>query len=175
MRGKLVWARVGETFRRNIPAYAGKTRFPRRQSQHRPEHPRVCGENPIASTVVLNQPGTSPRMRGKLELGDYFIRPNRNIPAYAGKTTSASGMCSSHQEHPRVCGENPAPTTTAVPSRGTSPRMRGKLADYPDAVEAARNIPAYAGKTLILSTTLSVTPEHPRVCGENCCNLCQNP
>ena len=51
---------------RNIPAYAGKTW---RRSFHRwtgAEHPRVCGENPVAYAMSISDTGTSPRMRGKL-------------------------------------------------------------------------------------------------------------
>ena len=50
---------------------------------------------------------------------------------------------------------------------GTSPRMRGKLYDIVFEVEYARNIPAYAGKTVAYITVTVGDKEHPRVCGEN--------
>ena len=48
------------------PAYAGKTQFfafaPRRDQ----DHPRVCGENNPHVVGIIGQPGSPPRMRGKL-------------------------------------------------------------------------------------------------------------
>ena len=72
---------------RNIPAYAGKTGKPHKDSEGREEHPRVCGENEQVETLYYELAGTSPRMRGKPIWAWYRIILGRNIPAYAGKTT----------------------------------------------------------------------------------------
>ena len=111
------------------------------------EHPRVCGENTPLSLPPLNNTGTSPRMRGKLQ--PRKIRPlhHRNIPAYAGKTDNhASEACH---------------------TLGTSPRMRGKQSLFRNHRRTKRNIPAYAGKTVMSLSTNASWSEHPRVCGEN--------
>ena len=50
---------------------------------------------------------------------------------------------------------------------GTSPRMRGKLITIIVVVVIPGNIPAYAGKTIVLRLGRRPAPEHPRVCGEN--------
>ena len=50
---------------------------------------------------------------------------------------------------------------------GTSPRMRGKHRASRYISEDSRNIPAYAGKTLVGKGISGVSAEHPRVCGEN--------
>ena len=50
---------------------------------------------------------------------------------------------------------------------GTSPRMRGKPATKQHQRLNHRNIPAYAGKTLVVLNPASNRSEHPRVCGEN--------
>ena len=66
MRGKPAALVQLQTAKRNIPAYAGKTRRINVIWPSLTEHPRVCGEN-IAKYTELNTPkGTSPRMRGKL-------------------------------------------------------------------------------------------------------------
>ena len=54
-------------------------------------------------------------------------------------------------EHPRVCGENPIIPAAERGHDGTSPRMRGKQRFHILRLGAARNIPAYAGKTFPLS------------------------
>ena len=147
MRGKLR-RRGGFPCRaRNIPAYAGKTRWSISPRLIIAEHPRVCGEN-----VCLNLPlggcgGTSPRMRGK--------RP------------AIRGWKSDEQEHPRVCGENGAYPVDIEQIHGTSPRMRGKPTVQHLQPRLGRNIPAYAGKTQVAGSPVPLRKEHPRVCGEN--------
>ena len=45
--------------------------------------------------------------------------------------------------------------------------MRGKRSRISSGVRTRRNIPAYAGKTVLLPLSFRLLPEHPRVCGEN--------
>ena len=86
-------------------------------------------------------------MRGKLENELAFIKVDRNIPAYAGKTGRLGG------------GRHGV--------SGTSPRMRGKRCCYRRGLGGVRNIPAYAGKTTPKNPMAVAPMEHPRVCGEN--------
>ena len=106
-------------------------------------------------------------MRGKPQGLRGSLRLLRNIPAYAGKTTSSRLLSSSCQEHPRVCGENISISVPEASWPGTSPRMRGKRLGQRVIFGKKRNIPAYAGKTNQHQTCLPNDPEHPRVCGEN--------
>ena len=147
MRGKLRPRRRPLPPRRNIPAYAKKTR--RRQIRRHcpPEHPRVCGENLCATWDTQGLAGTSPRMRGKPRQHPPTPKGRRNIPAYAGKTPSKPVPMDKTPEHPRVCGENNMLLINFEPEFGTSPRMRGKP------------LGVYRGHFM--------HPEHPRVCGEN--------
>ena len=71
------------------------------------------------------------------------------------------------KEHPRVCGENVDIGLGNFCDIGTSPRMRGKPVVVGILRIRNRNIPAYAGKTIMVSLICSVVREHPRVCGEN--------
>ena len=147
MRGKLRLAKPLVMGRRNIPAYAGKTEFYGRRAGYEPEHPRVCGENDAAYASPYRHCGTSPRMRGKLQCWCGLVFGNRNIPAYAGKTTTTGENPAPFTEHPRVCGENTELNSGGDPVGGTSPRMRGKLIHLFLGALDGRNIPAYAGKT----------------------------
>ena len=49
-----------------IPAHAGKTPLPTLTSRRTAAHPRACGENSTMPGRVLEEAGSSPRMRGKL-------------------------------------------------------------------------------------------------------------
>ena len=147
MRGKHTPVAQNVSGRRNIPAYAGKTRRRRRIPVHPAEHPRVCGENYMNFVIVVEPYGTSPRMRGKHSTALAALSSDRNIPAYAGKTATDHSQGPPRQEHPRVCGENRRQTHRCHKCNGTSPRMRGKHGNMTHLREYPRNIPAYAGKT----------------------------
>ena len=86
-------------------------------------------------------------MRGKRNRFWCLGYANRNIPAYAGKTSIPHNLFCPLMEHPRVCGENPIIPAAERGHDGTSPRMRGKQRFHILRLGAARNIPAYAGKT----------------------------
>ena len=167
MRGKPFEGILAAVSHRNIPAYAGKTLVVPEREQEDTEHPRVCGENVARPDALGYVKGTSPRMRGKPLGRQSLNRKRRNIPAYAGKTGFHRGVGGSNTEHPRVCGENAAPTAATLGVSGTSPRMRGKLAPILGDIGALRNIPAYAGKTVLSVRVAAAMSEHPRVCGEN--------
>ena len=106
MRGKPGYGVFDGSDKRNIPAYAGKTRPKVNDCPLWEEHPRVCGENRSNALIYRVNHGTSPRMRGKLESRESAPAKVRNIPAYAGKTSTLPAKKSSSSEHPRVCGEN---------------------------------------------------------------------
>ena len=146
-RGKLVPARHGYSWGRNIPACAGKTVRNDGGACRSSEHPRVRGENLNTDAHVTNVTGTSPRARGKLPPQPQFSPHRRNIPACAGKTQL---FCQ---------------TVTAL--LGTSPRARGKHKLFPIFPAKVRNIPACAGKTPRLGLLEPQIQEHPRVRGEN--------
>ena len=138
------------------------------------EHPRVCGENVPVVVGVGSDPGTSPRMRGKLPSFGQVPLPARNIPAYAGKTDRGRYSRIAGEEHPRVCGENLGGLGDLVRGGGTSPRMRGKQLFQGDPSTGGRNIPAYAGKTRAACCGGKGAAEHPRVCGENLTNAAEH-
>ena len=167
MRGKPATKIGVEIVVRNIPAYAGKTCAKESRPHRSAEHPRVCGENLTPHSLWYHCCGTSPRMRGKLGLFIPAFDYRRNIPAYAGKTTTTTWATTTGKEHPRVCGENYCWYGFSFTTSGTSPRMRGKRNACHKQVEAQRNIPAYAGKTFSRYREVECGAEHPRVCGEN--------
>ena len=86
MRGTL---NVQQTARRDvgiIPAYAGNTdSFPPRHAR-RGDHPRVCGEHLVDAFNIPYLLGSSPRMRGTLDVELVGHVLAGIIPAYAGNT-----------------------------------------------------------------------------------------
>ena len=64
-------------------------------------------------------------------------------------------------------GENRQSDDRGRKHSGTSPRARGKPQSTPTVPSGDRNIPACAGKTLMMALAGLIAPEHPRVRGEN--------
>ena len=71
---------------RIIPADAGSTTRRPRSSSRQPDHPRGCGEHSERLEDHLNEPGSSPRMRGARWHPHSWASRSRIIPADAGST-----------------------------------------------------------------------------------------
>ena len=150
-----------------IPACAGKTRIRAHRSQQRRAHPRVCGENSPLTLSVLQTEGSSPRVRGKQNVGIWESSGAGLIPACAGKTVPIQSPSLSPPAHPRVCGENMVISWRLLSLRGSSPRVRGKPLRCGSGTGSRRLIPACAGKTRYELACTHENGAHPRVCGEN--------
>ena len=136
---------------RIIPAHAGQTRRARWCPAGTSDHPRACGANTVSATSNIPDRGSSPRMRGKLDLPTIGDAQRRIIPAHAGQTERvAAGGCV-HADHPRACGANALPR---------DPRQ-GPL----------RIIPAHAGQTADGTEFPENWSDHPRACGANMSRL----
>ena len=91
----------------------------------------------------------------------------RLIPAHAGKTGAALPWSRPGGAHPRSRGENGGLGWSPRRSQGSSPLTRGKLTPHEGTDSLSGLIPAHAGKTLMLSSSLAAMPAHPRSRGEN--------
>ena len=130
-------------------------------------HPRVGGENAHLVRSVVRACGSSPRGRGKLARqrpvsGEVWL-----IPAWAGKTLSATSSQCVDWAHPRVGGENGLRSRLDLAPVGSSPRGRGKLGHLIGRGKFWRLIPAWAGKTRSRTGLRGCWAAHPRVGGEN--------
>ena len=150
-----------------IPAYAGNTRGVQESKDGIGDHPRVCGEHDTLERHGGFRPGSSPRMRGTPSRNSWRRRTPWIIPAYAGNTHGTACNGAGAGDHPRVCGEHAALNVEALAAAGSSPRMRGTLADQPQATPVDGIIPAYAGNTFRVYQGLGLWRDHPRVCGEH--------
>ena len=148
------------------PAYAGKSFQPFFHPPRWRDHPRVCGEKPVAMHTRMTSAGSPPRMRGKALPKRSKAMKHGITPAYAGKRLCYSLCLPPLWDHPRVCGEKVIPCTPGLHIQGSPPRMRGKGRPGRLRVWLARITPAYAGKRLCYSLCLPPLWDHPRVCGE---------
>ena len=92
-------------------------------------------------------PGSSPRVRGKLVAVDQADDRVRIIPARAGQTNRVRTYNRHTADHPRACGANALAGDPHNWKDGSSPRVRGK------------RLPWRSGTGRI--------SDHPRACGAN--------
>ena len=156
---------------RIIPADAGSTGCRAGRWSWSEDHPRGCGEHHSQLPPLGSASGSSPRMRGAHNLTSLIIQHARIIPADAGSTCSLIGNGPVVWDHPRGCGEHSGRGAWVVCRWGSSPRMRGALADAYKDIYYRGIIPADAGSTAPLSTWWCADWDHPRGCGEHC-NIC---
>ena len=167
MRGARTARSSGPSSWRIIPAYAGSTVVPVAVPREAEDHPRVCGEHQHRGSPSLLVRGSSPRMRGAPQRRNDFTARIGIIPAYAGSTPREQKSSGPTTDHPRVCGEHCGRNGQILPLWGSSPRMRGALADAVSEIQYIGIIPAYAGSTQHRNSCQSAHRDHPRVCGEH--------
>ena len=146
MRGKVmhqcfIFCRIGIT-----PAYAGKRCNHWCKGSRMKDHPRLCGEKVVSSSMVTSVTGSPPPMRGKAKHSGSGDAKARITPAYAGKSPNAWN----------------ALTLTL----GSPPPMRGKGLAWFFRLCSGRITPAYAGKSLQSRFCSAKFWDHPRLCGE---------
>ena len=90
-------------------------------------HPRECGDDLARRHPMAGQPGSPPRMRGRLSNPSQRIRINRLTPANAGTTSTAYEAYPGSAAHPRECGDDYEYGYYAGMNTGSPPRMRGRL------------------------------------------------
>ena len=111
-------------------------------------------------------PRITPAYAGKSRSKWYGTYHPRITPAYAGKSARFHPLLTIPKDHPRVCGEKGGGGLDTRPQQGSPPRMRGKVTKSFQEHGYVRITPAYAGKSVILLSTMYSSGDHPRVCGE---------
>ena len=109
MRGKgHVAAPVGG-LPRITPAHAGKSLYEAALEVLRKDHPRPCGEKIKDVLDFTINTGSPPPMRGKVAIETLEGYPLGITPAHAGKRRGRHISDRRRRDHPRPCGEKPAP------------------------------------------------------------------
>ena len=131
------------------------------------DHSQVGWLPPSSVPYHYSEKDSSPLTRGKLDSENNLWEELRLISAHAGKTSATHGRHSDAQAHPRSRGENMRPYAARLNALGSSPLTRGKHTLDQAFKDAARLIPAHAGKTMPPTASLEAHRAHPRSRGEN--------
>ena len=167
VRGTLPAGPARERLPGIIPACAGNTTIDNDGILRCGDHPRVCGEHSPRLKVGTEYEGSSPRVRGTRATLNYLVTGIGIIPACAGNTIWLTRAPNTARDHPRVCGEHRMVGRGGVSYWGSSPRVRGTLAERHGVAAGLGIIPACAGNTSSITTASPTSRDHPRVCGEH--------
>ncbi len=135
------------SYRGSIPAGAGETLerlFPNDSFE---VDPRGCGGDRSGQREQRNDPGRSPRVRGRPRAARRLSACPRSIPAGAGETQSHRPFARGLEVDPRGCGGDETTSNSILAIWGRSPRVRGRHRVPHGSRQAVRSIPAGAGET----------------------------
>ena len=113
------------------------------------------------------QSGSSPQMRGARGIVDDCQGWKRIIPADAGSTYRDRVIQGDRGDHPRRCGEHMVFSRSWLPTKGSSPQMRGAPKRIRYHGRGFGIIPADAGSTGWRADRQRRVWDHPRRCGEH--------
>ena len=126
MRGKMVDLSLQTLDLRITPAYARKSRTSAPALPGYRDHPRMRGENVLATSCRLRVLGSPPHARGKYILSIHAISNGGITPACAGKIETAGAPPGPPGDHPRMRGENIKDGFVKPADAGSPPHARGK-------------------------------------------------
>ena len=114
---------------------------------------------------MTNTQGSPPRMRGKVAAWSSSCKKLGITPAYAGKRPPESDFAGHRWDHPRVCGEKTLCPGPYLKSKGSPPRVRGKVRDRDGSILSAKGTVFEVQKghpVFHLRQRLQVWPDHAR-------------
>ena len=129
------------------PARAGKSRRGGAPTFGNGDHPRACGEKTKKQAEKERNPGSPPRVRGKVYRAVLLVAFVGITPARAGKRLRCSSCNCPLWDHPRACGEKILLLLLVRWGLGSPPRVRGKGGHCPHSFSGVRITPARAGKS----------------------------
>ena len=126
VRGRSRWRRRCATCWGLIPAGAGQIRYSHRPPRQARAHPRRCGADAVEAAAVQKAPGSSPQVRGRYLVCDFFNVVFGLIPAGAGQMACPAGRAPTAWAHPRRCGADEGEFAGGDLAAGSSPQVRGR-------------------------------------------------
>ena len=112
-------------------------------------------------------PGSSPWIRGTLNLASVTSNFYRFIPVDTGNTGERCQNPCNRPVHPRGYGEHQSIQEKCVCFGGSSPWIRGTLSKNPQLAASARFIPVDTGNTCWMLGGRLTAAVHPRGYGEH--------
>ena len=132
-----------------------------------PVHPHLCGEDAAELWGSKINPGSPPRVWGRLFPALRGMALKRFTPTCVGKTAAACAAAALTAVHPHLCGEDTWATSTNAGVVGSPPPVWGRRLQERGDIGRSRFTPTCVGKTLRNSGAPKSIPVHPHLCGED--------
>ena len=155
------------SFVRITPAYAGTTRIQLQALRQSQDHPRIRGNHPILTLLLIEQQGSPPHTREPHDNTAITIKFERITPAYAGTTQGGRIHPGQMEDHPRIRGNHWMMWSIPSSQRGSPPHTREPPTAITLSAVFARITPAYAGTTKNSIQQAPVVEDHPRIRGNH--------
>ena len=130
----------------------------------------MCGKDPILSPTTYLWPGSPPHVRERPNQIRWINRELGITPACAGKTRRLPRTSAVFEDHPRMCGKDPARPLGTTATWGSPPHVRERLFVVVFLFFRLGITPACAGKTHHGAAVGYCTEDHPRMCGKDTLN-----
>ena len=165
MRGWSLYKKEGNYYAKICPAYAGMILLLQISGRTSFDLSRVCGDDPIHSSLLIPSREFVPRMRGWSWATNYQNLSRSICPAYAGMILYGYSHYSTVFNLSRVCGGDPGFYAVNYEGLQFVPRMRGWSYPFPSLPYIPPICPAYAGvipmRTFVINSFINLS----RVCG----------
>ena len=132
----------------------------------------MCGEHFKHALDGQSRLGSSPHVRGALDLFEALCHQFGIIPACAGSTVGWVPCQVWCRDHPRMCGEHLFSWSSVNRLPGSSPHVRGAPLTIFKRWSDNGIIPACAGSTFLSKLSAVGLRDHPRMCGEHKAAYC---
>ncbi len=148
-----------------VPAPAGVAPSSSTSRPPAARRPRACGgcsAGALGRAVTLL---SSPRLRGLLPSRASLTVRGPVVPAPAGVARSRSTPARRSRGRPRACGGCSPPTASTLPTKTSSPRLRGLLGTGTNTLPRVVVVPAPAGVAPTRHNHQTPPDRRPRACG----------
>ena len=129
------------------------------------DHLRVCGADVYREAVGVDQRGSPPRVRSRLDV-EVDGLPMDRITSACAEQTATSGTCGgAWRDHLRVCGADVHKLLADTIESGSPPRVRSRRTHYDELEDVAGITSACAEQTRSPVRRRGSGRDHLRVCG----------
>ena len=148
------------------PACAGNSATVSVQPHFGQDHPRLRGEQLTRAGRVVREMGSPPLARGTARRYAHGVLLPGITPACAGNRVPTCAHQIGDGDHPRLRGEQLAPSSLKTLAMGSPPLARGTDKNNPRKNDKAGITPACAGNSSRQLPFLCSCGDHPRLRGE---------
>ena len=166
-----VWGQAFSTLCRRrgngiIPTRVGTSEVVYVQNGIEGDHPHACGDKRTLFLKKKPLKGSSPRVWGQEDDGEYELINFRIIPTRVGTSSCNKCIDCCVQDHPHACGDKTVSVSSPSIFSGSSPRVWGQGKKVLTRKEKCGIIPTRVGTRGSKPFKKPIERDHPHACGD---------